>query len=103
MIFIPEPTNPADWLYFCEEAAAEAYGETNSKVAASQAFIAAMPPLTHIDNVRAYIATVAAGVSLTYIGKDDAKLMMFMAQTALSAHSRRLRPTVSLTSRAVSQ
>ena len=97
------PQTIEDWIYFCEECAAEAFGETDEQSAAASAFVANMPSLSSLDNIRGYIGCVGVGLSLSYINANEGKLMMFVAQTALSAHSRRLRPTVNLTSREVSK
>jgi hypothetical protein len=50
------------------------------------AFLGAMPLVTSHANARAYIACIAAGVPLEVFTTAEANKLMFIAQTAISAH-----------------
>ena len=50
------------------------------------AFMSNMPLITSHANARAYIACIAAGIPLEVFTTAEANKLMFIAQTALSAH-----------------
>jgi hypothetical protein len=51
----------------------------------NDAFKAAMPELSNKESIQAFIACVAKGMSLRVITQMEAKPMLYMAQTAISA------------------
>ena len=48
--------------------------------------MSSMPLITSHANARAYIACIAAGIPLEVFTTAEANKLMFIAQTALSAH-----------------
>lgn len=58
--------------------------------AISEAYIAALPDMDVIVNVRCFIAAVAAGVKRGYIVGPQARLLLYTAQLQLAAMTRRV-------------
>lgn len=58
--------------------------------AMSEAYIAALPDMDVIVNVRCFIAAVAAGVKRGYIVGPQARLLLYTAQLQLAAMTRRV-------------
>jgi len=61
-----------------------------ANIAASEAFKNNLPELSHIINVRLFIAVVAAGVKRGYIAAPDARLLLYTAQLQLAAMTKRV-------------
>ena len=79
-------------VQFAVTAADEAYNEcsdagethTSSNSAAKDAYRDCFPVLCSRSDVKAYIACVAKGIQLGYVGHDEARLMMYGAQVWLT-------------------
>ena len=70
-------------------AASEADRESDSTdlfAAGREAFLGCMPLITSRTTAQAYICCAAAGVALQVFTADEAGKLMYIAQTALSAH-----------------
>jgi hypothetical protein len=80
-----EPASAQDWVMYCTGAAVDQRKAKGNPDQCRTAFLAHMPLLTSRNNVRAYIACVAAGIPLGILTTSEANQMLYLAQTALSA------------------
>ncbi len=74
------------WIENCRSAALDA--APHGVHAEQTAFEAAMPDLTSRQSTQAYIACVAAGLRDGQFRASEVKLMLYTAQTALSAFAK---------------
>lgn len=95
-----EDEDPLSWISFLRrgmrevEAESDEAGEESyiSKRAAKEWYRENMPPLTSRRMVQCYIGCIAAGFQSEVLNGDEARAMMYIAQTALSGFKEPTKP-----------
>lgn len=73
-----------------DAAIADHKSEADAKAEGAEAYMFALPELSHVASVRCYIACVAHGVKRGYIPGQQARLLLYTAQLQLAAMTRKV-------------